>query len=123
MPKTALDLERGELLAYNPGKYLNKSISVKRWKQAWKVARHAAHLLREQFKAKRVIAFGSITHKDWFATWSDIDLAVLGVPADRFYQAVAIVSELSEEFEIDLVDPEECHPRLREVIEQEGIDL
>jgi hypothetical protein len=40
--------------------------------------------------------------------WSDIDLAVWGIPAAAFYEAVAAVTGLDAEFCIDLLDPESC---------------
>jgi len=87
------------------------------------VARIAARLLCEGFGATRVVAFGSLVHRAWFTPWSDIDLAAWGVPADQFYRAVAAVTGVSPDFEVDLVDPEGCRPAVRQFIEREGIDL
>jgi hypothetical protein len=50
-------------------------------------------------------------------------LAVWGIPALQFYRAVAVVSGLSAEFKIDLVDPEDCPPTLLQVIKKNGVDL
>jgi hypothetical protein len=50
-------------------------------------------------------------------------LAAWGIPSHAFYAAVAFVTGLNSEFEIDLVAFEDCRPGLRQVIEREGIDL
>ena len=123
MGKTALQLTVEELRQYQPNRNPPKRSGTERWEQAWKVARLAAHRLREVFGARRVVAFGSLAHRDWFSAWSDIDLAAWGIPDDEFYRAVASVTGLSADFEIDLVDAESCRPALRRVIEREGVDL
>lgn len=129
MPKTALDLTPHEWQAYRPDQVSRRlshtpdpGIRLRR-RQAWQVARRAARVLREQFGAQRVVLFGSLAHRGWFAPWSDVDLAAWGVPDERFYQAVAAVTALSSTFKVDLVDPEACRPSLRQAIEREGIEL
>jgi predicted nucleotidyltransferase len=87
------------------------------------VARAAAKVLREQFGATRVVAFGSLAHRDGFTLWSDIDLAAWGITPGAFYRAVAVVTGISPEFKVDLVAPEDCQPTLRHVIEREGVAL
>lgn len=123
MTKTALALTTEEWQAYRPGGEINEERVAERWERAWEVARAAAKLLRQKFGATRVVVFGSLTHRAWFTPWSDIDLAAWGIPPDAFYQAVAVVTGISPEFEVDLVIPEDCRPALRQIIEQEGIDL
>lgn len=86
-------------------------------------SRSLAHLLRERFGAKQVIVFGSLVHRVWFTPWSDIDIAVWGIPAHQFYQAVAAVTGISPYFEVDVVDVEDCSISLRRIIESEGIEL
>ena len=94
-----------------------------RWNRALDTARQVAQMLREKYGATRIVIFGSLAHRLWFGPRSDIDLAVWGIPANRFYQAVATATGFSPDFEIDLVDPDDCRPALRQVIEVEGIDL
>jgi predicted nucleotidyltransferase len=88
--------------------------------RARETARIAASILRDRFGAKRVIVFGSVVRPECFTPWSDIDLAAWGIPADQFFRAVGALSGLSEEFKVDLVDPEGCRPTLREEIDREG---
>jgi predicted nucleotidyltransferase len=92
-------------------------------RRAWSVARTAAEVLRRRFGATRVVAFDSLARRDWFTPWSDIDLAAWGIPPDAFHRAVAAVTGISSEFQVDLVAPEDCRPALRQVVEQEGVSL
>jgi len=123
MGKTALDLTREEWQAYRPGIRAAQSQGGERWERAWRLAQAAAELLRQEFGATRVVAFGSLARRDWFTPWSDIDLAAWGIPPEAFYRAVAVVTGLSPEFKLDLVAPEDCQPSLRHVIEREGVAL
>jgi predicted nucleotidyltransferase len=121
--RTALDLTPEEYRAYHPGKQWDEEQVAARWSRAWEVARTAAQLLREKFGAMRVVVFGSLAHRASFSPWSDVDLAAWGIPVDQYYRAVAAVTGMTSDLGIDLVDPNDCRPRLREVIEREGIDL
>jgi len=123
MTRTALALTAEEWRAYRPGVKIDEEQTAERWERAWEVARTAASLLRQKFGATRVVVFGSLAHRAWFTPWSDIDLAAWGIPPDAFYRAVAIVTGISPEFEVDLVAPEDCRPTLCQVIEREGVDL
>ena len=116
MSKTALELTPQEWQAYHPVKVIERrkqrtTTQVRQRKQqAWQIARQAAQILREQFRAEKVVVFGSLVHEAWFTLWSDIDLVAWGIPPDRFYATVGAVTELSEEVAIDLVDPDTCRP-------------
>ena len=121
--KTALDMTPEELRSYRPDSISLAQHIEERWEAAWETARTAAQLLRDQFGVDRVAAFGSITHRRWFSQWSDIDLAAWQIPVEQFYRAVAAVTGISSEFQVNLVDPDACSPSLRQSIEREGIDL
>lgn len=123
MAKTALDLTPEELSSYRPDDRSHNQQMEERWAAAWETARMAARLLRQQFGANRVAAFGSLAHGDWFSQWSDIDLAAWGIPPERFYRAVAAVTGMSSEFQVNLAAPEVCEISVRQSIEHEGIDL
>ena len=58
-----------------------------------------------------------------FTRWSDVDIAVWGVPPERFYAAVAAVTGLHADIPVDLVDAEQCSEDLKEAIEREGVGL
>lgn len=94
-----------------------------RWQRGRELAGVLAGLLRERFGATRVAVFGSLNHPERFDSRSDIDLAVWGVPPARFYRAVADVTAISPEFEVDLVDGDACSTPLRYSLESEAITL
>ena len=96
---------------------------LQRREAAWAVARQAAKLLKEQFGATRVVAFGSLAHGAWFNARSDIDLMAEGIPPEKFWRAWAALDHISGGFEIDLVAGEEVMRRWREVIERESVEL
>lgn len=129
MTRTALDLSPREWQAYRPGAPADTqptsqtARSERRRRQAWRVARRAARLLREKYGASRVVLFGSLAHDAWFTPWSDIDLAAWGIPPEHFYGAVAAITGLSPTFRIDLVDPDACRSALRATVEREGIEV
>jgi len=123
MTRTALDLTPEELRAYHPVLKSDVEQTVRRRAKAWAVARMAAQVLHHRFHARRVVVFGSLAHGAWFTAWSDIDLAVWGIPADQFYLAAAAVRDVSRTFEVNLVDAEDCRPAVRQAIESEGVDV
>jgi predicted nucleotidyltransferase len=123
MSKTALELSREDLRTYRPGGRVVSRQLTERWRRAREAAGRAAALLRTDFGASRVVAFGSIAREEWFTPWSDIDLAAWGIPVEDFYRAVASVNEVSEEFLVDLVDGAACPPKLRVAIDREQAPL
>lgn len=57
----------------------------RRREAAWQAARLAAEVLKEQFKATRVVVFGSVARGVGFTRWSDVDVAAWGLaPEDTF---------------------------------------
>ena len=137
MGRTALELPVEEWGAYHPFHVTQGTAgedcgsgggdtgrkAEERRRQAWEVALRAARILREEFGASRVVAFGSLVEKSGFTRWSDIDLGAWGVACDRFYSAVAAVTGLSADFKVDLIDPESCRPTVRQALEREGVVL
>ena len=129
MAKTALDLRPHERQAYKPDKMfklrtIEDELKIKtRYQASWVLARKAATLLKSEFGAEKVFVFGSLLHESSFTLWSDIDLSALGIAVDKYYAAVAAVSDLSSSARIDLVDLESCRPSLRDTIYKEGVEL
>ncbi|MFW6016937.1 MAG: nucleotidyltransferase family protein [bacterium] len=100
--------------------YTNEHKKVeKRYKKALTEAQKAASLLKNQFGAEKVWLFGSLRNKDKFHIKSDIDLAEVGIPDERFYAAVGAINR--GEFKIDLVDIKNCRKSIRKAIDKEGI--
>ncbi len=130
MAKTALELTEEEWRAFRPGEALERSQKLEnaqdedsRRQEAWRVAREASRMLREQYGARRVVVFGSLARGRFFSRWSDIDLAAWGIPPGRFYSAVAAVTGFSRDYKLDLLDPECCRPAVRKAAEREGVEL
>ena len=96
---------------------------VKRRRRGWELAHSAARLLRDRYDAHRVVVFGSLVHKDRFTLWSDVDLAVWGIPWPGYLRAMGEVLDLDSEIEVNLVDVATCRPVVREAIEREGVEL
>ncbi len=103
MAQTALDLSPQQWQLYRPSLLIEAGDAEqtkrlqRRRQQAWRIARQAAQLLRDQYGAVRVITFGSLVHDDWFT--------------------------MSPLFRVELVDPAACRPGLRQTLEDEGIEL
>ncbi|RME46580.1 MAG: nucleotidyltransferase domain-containing protein [Chloroflexi bacterium] len=124
---TALDVTPEEMAAY-------RATARRRWERqqqerarrrerAWKVARRAAALLKEQYDAKRVMLFGSLVRGDRFYARSDVDLAVWGLDERLYYRVVSHLLDLDPTIEVDLVMAEDAPPALLEAIEREGMTL
>jgi len=129
MAKTASELSTEELRSYRPWlsmERLRKDPEVSRRRDdAWRVARIAAELLKKRFRAKRVVAFGSLARKTVFTQWSDIDLAVWGIAPEEYYRAAGAAMDIGLEdgIRVDVVDAGDCGPQFLAEIEQEGIQL
>lgn len=94
-----------------------------REERAWKIAQHAAILLKEQFGATRVVVFGSLVHKDCFTHWSDVDIAAWGISPEDTFWAISAVIGLDVHIAVNLVEVGTCRPSLLAVIEREGVEL
>ncbi len=101
----------------------HRQAAEERRQAAWNLARRAARLLRDEFGATRVIAFGSLAHGAWFEQRSDIDLAVEGIPAEAFWRAWCALDRLDPTVEFDLIALESAPERLRDEIAQQGVAL
>ena len=120
---TALDLSQEQWSSYSLATTPTIRADQERWEHGWQLAGDLAHLLRECFGATRVAVFGSLSSPNWFDAHSDIDLVVWGIPPAQFYQAVAAVTGISHEFEVDLVDGDTPPPYLSKTIQEEAISI
>lgn len=96
---------------------------TRRLEQARSAAHQAAQLLREQFKATRIVVFGSLVRESGFTRWSDVDIAAWGIAPEDTFRAIGAVMDLDTEVVVNLVDVNTCRPPLLGAIEQDGIDL
>lgn len=93
-----------------------------RYQKAWDVARAVGEMLKTKYHASRVVVFGSLTKRNFFTPYSDIDLAAWGI-SDCYFKAISSISDLSQGFKIDLVDPTDCRPHIAEAIRREGVEI
>jgi len=91
--------------------------------RAWAVAREIAGFLRDRYQPTRIRLFGSVRHPELFHAQSDIDLAVEGIPWPAYLRAWNDVERRFIEFKIDLIDLSVVSDRLRQCIEEQGVDL
>jgi predicted nucleotidyltransferase len=116
-----------ELLAYRrtalAREARDREPSARRRASAWAAAHAAARILKQEFGAVRVVAFGSLAHGAWFHPVSDIDLAVEGIAAAAFWRAWCALDRLGSSFEFDLVPTETATDRLRQEIARDGVVL
>jgi len=129
MAKTARDIRSEELETYRPLKtieaYQRDLALAGRRNRAWELARSAADLLKKEYGANRVVAFGSLSRKGVFTPWSDIDLAVWGIEPEAYYSAAGAAMDMGLErgIKIDIVDAESCPNTFLKDIEEGGTDL
>lgn len=101
----------------------SQSQRAKRREKAWQLVQIATILLKEEFKATKVIVFGSLIHENCFTLWSDVDIAAWGILPQDTFKAIGEVRELDKTIEINLVDIETCKPELLEKILREGREV
>lgn len=85
-----------------------------RRQQALQAAETCIALLKNRFRARQVILFGSLAGQGVWHSQSDIDLAVEGLdPADFFKAYAACSNLLPDGLELDLAPLESASPELR----------
>jgi len=90
--------------------------------EAYKIAQKCAQLLKEQFKVNNVYIFGSVAGDGLWHKWSDIDIAVEGLPSQDYFKALNAVDKiLPAGLELDLVTLEDATERLKERVKFEDI--
>jgi uncharacterized protein len=94
-----------------------------RRERAWAVAREIASFLRDHYQPARIRVFGSLLCPELFHAQSDIDLAVEGIAWPTYLRAWNEVERHFSEFKVDLIDLGMVSDRLRQRIEEQGVDL
>ena len=124
--RTAKDLSPEELAQYRRGidqHFQNRKVDEALLQRAWQTAHRVAAMLYEDFRATQVVVFGSLTKRESFSKWSDIDIAVCGIPFDKYFRAVWEAEDISRLFKLDLVDFESCKGVFRERIESQAVRI
>jgi predicted nucleotidyltransferase len=105
--RTAKDLSPEELKEYHVrlDEHLqNRKVDEALLQRAWHTAHRVASMLYQDFGAKQVAVFGSLAEQDSFSKWSDIDIAVWGIPNDKYFLAVSKAMDISGLFKVDLIN-------------------
>lgn len=124
--QTTKDLSPEELAQYcqRLDQHLqNRKVDEALLQRAWQTAHRIAAKLYKDFGAAQVAVFGSLAEPEAFSKWSDIDIAVWGIPNDKYFRASSIASDISGLFKVDLVDFENCKGLFRERIQSQLIPI
>ena len=120
--RTTKDLSSEELAEYRrplDQHFKNRKVDEALLQRAWQTAHRVAAILYKDFGATQVAVFGSLAEPESFSKWSDIDIAVWGIPNDKYFRASSVVSDISGLFKVDLVDLESCKGIFRERIQSQ----
>ncbi len=124
--RTAKDLSPEELREYRlrlDEHFQNRKVDEALLQRAWHTAHRIAAMLYENFGAMQVAVFGSLAEQESFSKWSDIDIAVWGIPNDKYFRASSIASDISGLFKVDLIDFESSKGLFRERIQSQLIPI
>lgn len=123
---TAKDLSPEELAEYRQRldqHFQNRKADEALLQRAWHTAHRVAAMLYEEFSATQVAVFGSLVEPELFSKWSDIDIAIWGIPNDKYFRAVSEAVKISGLFKVDLVDFENSKELFREKIQSQLIRI
>ncbi len=124
--RTAKDLSPEELAEYRrrlDQQFQNRKVDEALLQRAWQTAHRIAAVLYKDFGATQVAVFGSLAEPEAFSKWSDIDIAVWGIPNDKYFRASSIASDISGLFKVDLIDFESSKGLFRERIQSQLIPI
>ena len=124
--RTAKDFSPEELAEYHQrlNQHLqNRKVDEALLQRAWQTAHRIAEMLYTDFGATQVAVFGSLAEPETFSKWSDIDIAVWGIPNDKYFRASSIASDISGLFKVDLIDFESSKGLFRERIQSQLIPI
>lgn len=85
--------------------------------------RKAARILKEDFRVRRVILFGSLAHEAWLLPDSDVDLAVEGLAPTDYWEAWRRIETIISDRPVDLIEIESASPSILQMLDRHGIQL
>lgn len=83
----------------------------------------AVDALKHRFGVRKVILFGSLAHRAWFASDTDVDLAVEGLRVQDYWEAWRVAEDIIGDRSVDMVEIEKVKPSLKQSILRNGIEL
>ncbi len=104
-------------------KWKNRKVDEALLEHAWKIAYEIAAILYDEFNAKQVAVFGSLTEPICFTKSSDIDIAVWGLTDKEHTKANNRVWDIETGFKIDLINFDLTKNIFRKRIQQQAIPL
>lgn len=104
-------------------KWKNRKVDEALLEHAWKVAYEIGALLYDEFNAKQVAVFGSLTEPICFTKSSDIDIAIWGLTDKEHTKAKNRVWDIETGFKIDLINFDLTKNIFRKRIQQQAIPL
>ena len=101
-----------------------KTEEMKKRDLAIEKAKAVAKTLKEKYKVKEVILFGSLIWRpDFLWRGTDIDLIVKGIDNERYFEILADISAISHPFHVDLVPFEKAWTSVKKRALKEGLRL
>ena len=91
--------------------------------RAWAVVHHLAAVLYQDYGASKVAVFGSLTERERFTKYSDIDIVVWGLSYNKCLDALWETEGLSSEFKIDIINFKTINRSFREKILSQAIQI
>jgi predicted nucleotidyltransferase len=83
--------------------------------EALEEAERLKDILTKNFSVKKVVLIGSVLEKEKFKKNSDIDIAVLGLPKDKFFSALSMLMRKTS-FMVDIKPIEEAEGHFLKII-------
>jgi predicted nucleotidyltransferase len=94
------------------------------FRKAKEAAKKAAEILVKEFGAERVYLIGSLISEDYFTESSDVDIAVSGLNAEKYFKALSLIWEFFPKgIKLDLIPIEDADEYLKSRILTEGVIL
>ena len=127
--QTALELGRKGWARYlKSGKHrtAKKKLSASELKERKELilrVQKVADEIKLRYSVHRIVLFGSLAHEGWFASDSDVDIAVEGLHGDDYWRAWRIAEETIKDRSVDLIEIESSGEALRQAIDNYGMDL
>jgi len=82
-----------------------------------------AEALKQRFGVRKVILFGSLAHRAWYGSDTDVDLAVEGLRLEDYWAAWKVAEGIIGDRTVDMVEFERAKPSLKQSIIRSGIEL
>jgi predicted nucleotidyltransferase len=99
---------------------IRKAANTERWELADADCRKIVAMIIERYRPLRIYQWGSLLNREMFREWSDIDIAVEGIPGPEVFSSLYGDADRMTNFPLDLVEMERVHPLHAETIRTRG---